>query len=229
MKNDDLNKMYFFERFADEFDSRVNKYDTNKRLQVVFNELLKEYDLTDKILLDAGCGTGWFSREAVKRGAIVYSMDLGENLLSKVKEKCSSNTIIGSVLDIPFEDNHFDVIISSEVIEHVPEPVKAIQEFHRVLKPGGICVITIPNRFWRFSVVIANVLKLRPYEGLENWIGWFQMKRILRDTGFIRLKMVGIHLLPFPIKFLHPLLDFFHRYNKKLGPVMINMAVACTK
>jgi 2-polyprenyl-3-methyl-5-hydroxy-6-metoxy-1,4-benzoquinol methylase len=229
VKSDNLNRMYFFENFADEFDQKVNLYDTKKRLDVVFNDLLWNIDLKDKITLDAGCGTGWFSKEAILRGAEVYSMDLGENLLSKVSEKCGSKTIVGSILDIPFDDNYFDIIISSEVLEHTPDPILAIKELYRVLKPNGICIITTPNKLWYFSVYLANLLHLRPYEGLENWIGWMQMNRELKKTGFTILDMLGIHIIPFQLKALHPVLDYFHKYRRSLGPVMINMAVKCTK
>jgi len=55
--------MYFYESFAGDFDSKMNMYDTQKRLDVVFNELLTE-DIKDLKLLDGGCGTGWFSKAA---------------------------------------------------------------------------------------------------------------------------------------------------------------------
>ena len=74
-------KMLFYEFFADDFDSVVNMYDTRKRISVVFDELLAKEKLKNKKLLDAGCGTGWFSAVATKRGAQVTSMDIGKNFL----------------------------------------------------------------------------------------------------------------------------------------------------
>ncbi len=221
-------KMYFYEKFADDFDSKMNMYDTKKRLDVVFNELLTE-DITNKKVLDAGCGTGWFSKGAVDRGAQVTSMDLGEKLLSKVAEKCESERVVGSILQMPFPDNTFDIIISSEVIEHVPSPFEGVKEMYRVLKPGGILILTTPNQLWYFSVWIANRLNLRPYQGLENWTSWNGMKSNLKEIGFINNKMVGIHILPFVSPLLYPLLNFFHRFNSSLGPFMINIAVRCHK
>src|ERR1041385_1276010 len=103
-------KELFYETFAEKFDEKMNMYDTNKRISVIFDELLKG-SLQGKKLLDAGCGTGWFSRMAVERGAETYSMDVGENLLNQVKHKCKSNLIVGSVLEIPFEDQFFDVVM----------------------------------------------------------------------------------------------------------------------
>jgi 2-polyprenyl-3-methyl-5-hydroxy-6-metoxy-1,4-benzoquinol methylase len=188
-------KMYFYDKFANEFDSKMNMYDTNRRLDVFYNELLIE-NIEGKKLLDAGCGTGWFSKYAFDRKAIVTSMDVGENLLSQVAKKCDSERVVGSILEMPFEDNSFDIVVSSEVIEHTPDPLSAIVEIFRVLKPGGTVILSTPNRLWFFSVWIANKLKLRPYEGLENWVGWYQLKRKFNNTGFKIEKMKGVHLFP---------------------------------
>ncbi len=222
-------KMYFYEDFADKFDEVVNMYDTRKRVHTVFDELLKDDDLRGRRVLDAGCGTGWFSAAAVHRGGKVTSLDLGEKLLAKVAQKCESERKVGSVLEMPFGDDVFDFVISSEVIEHVPDPVKAIREMHRVLKPGGTLVLTTPNRLWYGALWIANAFRLRPYQGLENWSGWFRMKRTLREIGFRDIEMVGIHLFPFVHPVVYPVLDLFHRLNRFLGPLMVNIAVKTSK
>jgi 2-polyprenyl-3-methyl-5-hydroxy-6-metoxy-1,4-benzoquinol methylase len=222
------NKEYFYETFADEFDSRMNMYDTHRRVELIFDELLPA-QLAGKTLLDAGCGTGWFSQEAMKHGAKVVAMDLGERLLQKVKEKCQAQTVVGSVLAAPFPDHHFDVVISSEVIEHTPDPRAAIRELARVVKPGGHLVITTPNRVWYFSVVIANLLHLRPYQGLENWISWKTFEQTHREAGMQIQTKAGVHLFPFVLSFLNPLLRRLDRFNRTLYPVMVNMAIHSIK
>jgi 2-polyprenyl-3-methyl-5-hydroxy-6-metoxy-1,4-benzoquinol methylase len=203
-------------------------YDTHKRLEVVFNELLTE-EIKGKKLLDAGCGTGWFSKWACDRNAQVTSMDLGYKLLREVAKKCNSNRIVGSILEIPFKDNTFEFIISSEVIEHTPNPYLAMHELYRVLKPDGTLILTTPNKLWHIFVIIANKLRLRPYRGLENWVSRFEIKRNLNIIGFKIENLVGIHLFPFLIPMSYPILDFFNKYNKKLGFLMVNIAVKCKK
>lgn len=221
-------KETFYDRFAQEFDSKMNMYDTRKRLSVVFDELLTE-DLTGKKLLDGGCGTGWFSQVAVQRGAEAYSMDVGDNLLEKVKSKCNSHLVVGSILDIPFEDNFFDVIVSSEVIEHTPFPMKAVEEFARVLKPGGTIVLTTPNKLWYFAIYFAQRFKLRPYQGLENWVSPFKLRSTFEKHGLVVERHIGIHLFPFVHPITYPILDFFHRFKKMLMPVMLNTAIKAVK
>ncbi len=221
-------KMFFYDKFADQFDSKMNMYDVNRRLQVIFQGLLTE-DIKGKLLLDAGSGTGWFSREAVLRGAKVTSLDVGENILSQVAKKCDSERVVGSILDIPFEDGHFDVVISTEVIEHTTDPRKAIYEMSRVLKKGGILVFTVPNKAWHFAVAIANGLKLRPYEGYENWVGWSELKEWLDKAGFSITTMRGLHLFPFVFPFTHKLLTYADKFGESIGPMMLNICVKAIK
>ncbi|SNB46595.1 bifunctional 2-polyprenyl-6-hydroxyphenol methylase/3-demethylubiquinol 3-O-methyltransferase UbiG [Geobacter sp. DSM 9736] len=228
MLKDKDDKMFFYDRFADDFDSVMNMYDTDRRLDVIFRELIPE-DLQGKLLLDGGSGTGWFSREASVRGAAVVSLDVGENILSKVAAKCDSHKVVGSVLDIPFKSGHFDYVISTEVIEHTPDPKRAVMELSRVVKSGGTLVITVPNRVWHPAIAIANVLKLRPYEGYENWVGWPQLKAWVEASGCSVISMKGIHLFPFVVPQLNPVLRWFDRYGQSLGPLMLNICLKASK
>ena len=56
----------------------------------------------------------------------------------------SAIDVFGSVMELPFVDHSFDVVLCTEVLEHVPEPVKTLKEFHRVLKPGGHLILSVP-------------------------------------------------------------------------------------
>jgi malonyl-CoA O-methyltransferase len=95
-------KSLFYETFAERFDPEMNHYDLQRRLEIVYDELLPD-DLAGKQLLDAGCGTGWFSKKACDRGAKVTSLDVGEKLLAQVAKKCDSRRVVGDVLALPFD------------------------------------------------------------------------------------------------------------------------------
>lgn len=223
-------KGLFYDRFASEFDRKMNMYDTEKRVRIVFNTLLEKKELKGKKLLDAGCGTGWFSRRAVELGADVTSLDVGENLLNEVKKKCESTRVVGDVTALKFDDCSFDVIVSSDVIEHTPDPAKAISEMARVLKKGGVLALTVPNNVWHFAVSVGNALKLRPYQGYENWVGWGALKRELEKNGLTVKKQLGFHFVPFVLPALYPVIDHFDRYGEgALGRVMVNIGVRAEK
>ena len=221
-------KLFFYEAFADQFDERMNMYDTRKRLRIVYEELLSE-PCHGKLALDAGCGTGWFSQAAEQRGARVVALDLGPRLLARVAQKCHAMRTAGSILELPFADDTFDLVISSEVLEHIPDAGGAIREFHRVLKPGGVLLLTTPNKRWHFAIWWATTLRLRPYRGLENWVGWSELQRLLNHAGLTIEEMKGFHLVPFVSPLLYPVLDWCDRFGHALGPVMLNMAVRCRK
>ncbi len=221
-------KKYFYEEFASQFDAAMNRYDLETRVKAVYEKLLPE-DITGKSLLDDGCGTGWFSKAACERGARVTSLDVGEKLLAEVARKCSSTCVVGDALDLKFPDATFDIVVSSEMIEHTTDPRKATGEMFRVLKPGGILALTCPNWSWKWSVYIAEALKLRPYQGYENWPGYVELPKWLRDHGFTVEMHFGLHLLPFQVSLLHPLLGLMDKAGGVLGPVMINQAIRARK
>jgi SAM-dependent methyltransferase len=220
--------MFFYERFSDRFDAATNRYDMERRLSIVFDDLLPGA-CGSQLILDAGCGTGWFSARARQEGATVVSLDVGTRLLAETARKCDSSRVAASVCDLPFGPAAFDVVISSEVIEHTPDPERAVREMSRVLRPGGRLALTVPNRLWHPSVVVANRLGLRPYEGYENWVSWGGLRRICESAGLVVERQRGFHLVPFQLALLHPLLRLADRAGAALGPLMINMAVLARK
>jgi ubiquinone/menaquinone biosynthesis C-methylase UbiE len=227
-----MSKENFYDTIAEDFDSIMNMYDTNRRIEVIFQDFLGAEDLKGKTLLDAGCGTGLFTTKAVERGADVTSIDIAPKLVEITKRKNPSVTAIAaSIMELPFENNSFDIVISSDVIEHTPEPYVSTKEMIRVLKPGGQLCITVPNRsFWFFSVKIANKLNLRDYKGLENWVHFDEFKNFLIKNNIKINSYKGIHLFPFVVPSLNSLLyKIDKKTDTKLGKFMVNIAAFGTK
>lgn len=185
----------FYERFARDFDAQMHPAEVSRRLEFVFGQALPP-SLDGRSFLDAGCGTGLFSAAACERGARVTSLDVGPNLLAEVARKCDSERVVGDVMALPFEDNAFDVVLSTEVVEHTEEPARALAELVRVARPGGTIVITTPNRRWRFAVAVAGALGLRPYEGLENWLSFAEFTNAIASAGVAELRVGGFNAIP---------------------------------
>ena len=108
--------------------------------------------------IDVGAGAGRHSYEALRRGANVTSYDLDEVELKGVEDMFgamelegevppggSAQIEVGNILDIPHPDGSFDVVLASEILEHVPEDVEAISELVRILAPGGTLAVTVPR------------------------------------------------------------------------------------
>ncbi|GAA5061855.1 class I SAM-dependent methyltransferase [Nocardia callitridis] len=109
-------------------------------------------------VIDVGAGAGRHSFEAFRRGADVIAFDQDAAELAgvatmfeamveagEVPEHASARTVCGDALALPFPDHDFDVVIASEILEHVPRDTDAIAELVRVLKPGGTLVVTVPR------------------------------------------------------------------------------------
>jgi len=101
-------------------------------------------------LLDAGCGTGNETVELLRQapGLSIYGIDVSRDALTIAVDRPETvkATFYCSALErLPFPDAAFDYIASHEVVEHVEDPAVVLQELHRVLKPGGVCVIATPN------------------------------------------------------------------------------------
>ena len=60
---------------------------------------------------------------------------------------------------IPFDDNYFDIVFSSNVLEHIPHVVEFQKELHRVLKPSGKAVHLLPSSRWRLYTNITHIIK----------------------------------------------------------------------
>ncbi|MBU0981559.1 methyltransferase domain-containing protein [Patescibacteria group bacterium] len=86
----------------------------------------------------------------VNPGSFVAGLDTNKELLEKYD---FPNSKVGSFLDMPYKDEEFDVVVISEVIEHVLESVDGFKEIARVLKPGGRLVLTTPCAYGFFQLL----------------------------------------------------------------------------
>jgi ubiquinone/menaquinone biosynthesis C-methylase UbiE len=226
---DATHRQYFYDTIADSFDAIMNPYDLQQRLQVVCHELLDADECRGRRVLDVGCGTGWFSRELERGGGRVVALDIGVKLLEKVAQKCGAARVAGDACLLAFADNSFDIVVSSECIEHTLDPRQALAEMSRVLKPGGLLVVTVPNSLWRWAEVVARVLRLRPYEGLENWLWRSELVDALERAGMTVERTRGVHLFPPILPWTWALLRRIDRAGGRLGPVMVNLAARARK
>jgi 2-polyprenyl-3-methyl-5-hydroxy-6-metoxy-1,4-benzoquinol methylase len=207
----------FYERIADRFEGLDHPDDLRRRLSAVFDEYLAGTRLSGKLTLDAGCGYGPFSEAATRRGAAVVSVDIGERVVADAR--C-----------LAFRDESFDVVISSEMVEHTDSPERVIAELARVTRRGGLFVLTTPNRAWQWPVRVASRFGLRPFRGLENFVDWRRLESLCAAAGLEVLAHRGLHPWPFHIGFQNAA-----RYVERClarGPmarVMVNQALVARK
>jgi 2-polyprenyl-3-methyl-5-hydroxy-6-metoxy-1,4-benzoquinol methylase len=127
-------------------------------------------------ILDMGCGMGWFADKLSQFGPTT-GIDLCEEAIAKAKSNFSHVTFqAGNVYGMDLPEQYFNVVVSQEVIAHVPDQNGYLERAARVLKPGGYLIVTTPNLF----VHNRNNWTPIPPGHIEQWLTRRGLKRLLR-------------------------------------------------
>jgi len=147
-------------------------------------------------ILDYGCGMGYnYQRPLVEAVERYVGADVSETALSNVREKGYEAAKIGEDSRVDFPDGTFGGAVAIEVMEHLFDPLAAAKELHRILKPGGVLVATVPNfgyHAWRLMALIRAKVPSEPEDGSVNkfngvHIRYFNtrtFKQLFLDAGF---------------------------------------------
>jgi len=113
------------------------------RLSILESYCKKIINHPEMRILNVGAATGATSEMLSKFGEVT-SLEYDEFCCKFLKEKTGIEAINASLTNLPFEDDSYDIICAFDVIEHIEDDIKAIEEIHRVLKPNGKYLLTVP-------------------------------------------------------------------------------------
>ncbi|WP_249137174.1 class I SAM-dependent methyltransferase [Bradyrhizobium tropiciagri] len=160
-------------RFHDEISSgweALHQSRTFKARTAALFGLLGTADLNGQRWLDAGCGTGTLSRLLAARGCDVTGVDASPEMIAAARSRLADPTAerltfrqIPTIANLPFADRSFDGVLCASVLEYVPEVAQCLAQIHRVLRPGGVLLVSIPNRgsLLRQSYKLAHAASVR--------------------------------------------------------------------
>src|SRR5437879_3773822 len=112
---------------------------------------IRQYvELRAKRILDVGCGLGMYVSQFRQFSDDDYGVDIDPDKIARASEWLP-NLRVSPAEELPFGDASFDLILLNEVIEHVDDDRRAINEAFRVLAPGGHIVVYAPNRLYPFE------------------------------------------------------------------------------
>lgn len=145
-----FNYVDHYQKDATEFDY----FQTRNGATGHYETRLREYIVSTvpkipETILDVGCGSAWVAQTFCPKGYHVISMDISLKNTSEALKRNPAKTHMAVVADAyfqPFADNSIDVIIASEIIEHIEDPKKFMESLLRVLKPGGEIIVTTPYK-----------------------------------------------------------------------------------
>jgi ubiquinone/menaquinone biosynthesis C-methylase UbiE len=170
------------------------RYVERKKAKFIIKQLFFE---KNKNILDIGCGDGYVL-EKLHENSI--GLDVSFTAIKNLKKRLvNKKVVIGDAEYLPFKKNSFYEIICSELLEHVENPEKVLQEISRVIKRDGNILLTIPNE------PLINKLKYmlgqKPYEWHLHEFNLKLFKQLLNEN----LKITKIDRIPFfflPIRYV---------------------------
>ena len=196
---------------ANDYSSEYNQGDTptahffNTRLKRV-SELLGDFN--SGRLLDVGCGPAIIGNTFRGGPVEYYGIDISEDMIKECRNAYGNdpqfNFSAGRIEDLPFPDSYFDVVLCLGAFEYVLDDHVAMSEIARVVKPGGIAIITMLNgkspyrawqdhAYWKFRNRLSRLARLikwapRQESGKTGWQGGKKPKvRLYGETAFRRL------------------------------------------
>jgi SAM-dependent methyltransferase len=144
----------------------------------------------DLEVLDVGCGAGNMAHHLAHYGHVV-GVDMNPKPLQVATER-GLDVREGSADDLPFDDQQFDLVALLDTVEHVPNEHGVFAECHRVLKPGGKLIVTVPALMWLWSHNDVINAHQRRYTRSE-------LDQKLRHHGFHVLRSSYNNFLVFPL------------------------------
>jgi ubiquinone/menaquinone biosynthesis C-methylase UbiE len=151
--------------------------------------------------LDIGASSGYMVQAALEKGMSAEGIEPSASGVWAAKER--GITLVQATAEcLPFDDSTFDIVHSHHVFEHVADPLRAAKEAYRVLKPGGLVLIEVPNqfdniRFWRDQLFNRVHQRKRDIRSIHH-LSFFSrkaMRDLLSKAGFLSIEIESKYTL----------------------------------
>jgi 2-polyprenyl-3-methyl-5-hydroxy-6-metoxy-1,4-benzoquinol methylase len=186
----------FHSEIADRFFEKYAQHPDFQERFEVWTSAMKKYISSGSRVIDWGCGPGVFSLFLAKNGCQVFGLDGADNMISICQETARASKLS----NIWFEKQHFpldsipdrfekqDAIISSSVLEYIPEFEKTVEQISFLLKSGGFLLVSVPNRpsFFRFLEATRFQFSGKPayFQFVKNRFSPAEFHEIWARKGF---------------------------------------------
>jgi 2-polyprenyl-3-methyl-5-hydroxy-6-metoxy-1,4-benzoquinol methylase len=206
---------YFEDALKTPWQVEMNKREMKERIDLITSHLA----IPRGRFLDMGCGEGYMLKEAAQNGFESYGIDIAYNLLPKYAERYHFTR--GDIFEANFPDNYFSVVYMDSVLEHVPDPVETITELKRILQPGGIMLVIVPNEdstmnsvaklTYYFTLNAKKYGKIKPFVTPYHIQGFNKRSLLTLFTG-LQLQIISINGFGGNYKFWRSARPFSRQY-----------------
>ncbi len=171
------------------YEANAEEYTRQQKTCPPIDQINRFYHLLPRHphILEVGCASGRESKYFLKKGARVVGVDLSKNLLRIAKrENPKARYICANFLHMPIHNNVFDGTFAHAALVHlekISEVKKALQEFHRVLKPGGILYVRVKKQMGQAKTAIVSDTLSR-HKRFFRYFTQDEMRRYMTKAGF---------------------------------------------
>ena len=176
-----------FDRWSEDYDSGPNS-NWLQAWQTKIIEIMSPQ--ADEQILDVGCGTGFAVRQLSQRlwEGKVCGLDISRSMLAKAKTNTANcdnvELILGDAENLPHENKQFDKLMCANCFHYFPNLTVVIQEFHRVLKPGGIVYILDSCRDVSPAIIFYDLARKKIAADHVRYYHTKEIKATLAQAGF---------------------------------------------
>ncbi|WP_028400042.1 class I SAM-dependent methyltransferase [Ectobacillus panaciterrae] len=167
-------------------------WDTGSRSTII--PFFKTFVKQGSSVLDVGCGDGYGTYKLSKAGYIACGVDLSEQMVQMGKERGESDMLSfvqGDLSAIPFESETFDAVLAVNSLEWTEQPLQALEEMKRVLKPNGTACVAIlgPTAAPR----VNSYRRLYGEHVICNTMMPWEFEKLAKENGFSILDGIGVY------------------------------------
>ncbi len=195
MKPSNSEISFIFNSAASRYDSVTSSYAIRRRVEFFVAG-------ANSKCLEVGAGTGVLSKTLLEREYDVTATDISPGMVEEMKKK-GINAVVCDAEQLPFPDASFDTVLASEMIYYLDHPEKFLQEAKRVLKPGGVLLLSSANnRVARFYDWLRAILRPFGFGGtyfddpVHTFFSENELAHFVEQAGFSAIRTKKILIAP---------------------------------